>query len=103
MPDNFYKEDPLKAAKPAQTKSTSIKRPAPPSGNPNVQSSSDGEDDEAIELGGRDPRDRLLSERRLEKRERESYKNSFLTRFLEKYEGEEEKQVLKTERPPVQA
>ena len=36
MPDNFYKEDPLKASKPAPTKSASIKRPAPPSGNPNV-------------------------------------------------------------------
>lgn len=86
MPDNFYKEDPLKAAKP--TKSASIKRPVPPSGNPNLQkeSDSDGEDDEAIELmgGTRDPRDRLLSERRLEKRERESYKQSFLVKFLEK-------------------
>lgn len=91
MPDNFYKEDPLKAAKPAPTKSASIKRPVIPSGNPNLQSSSEGEDDEALELGGRDPRDRLLSERRLEKRERESYKHSFLTKFLEKYDGEEEK------------
>lgn len=106
MPENFYKEDPLKAAKPAPTKSSSIKRPVVPSGNPNLQkeSSSEGEDDEAIELGGRDPRDRLLSERRLEKRERESYKHSFLTKFIEKYEAEEEKQtVIKTERPPLQA
>ena len=108
MPDTFYKEDPLKAAKPAP-KSMSIKRPLQPqSGNPNLQhnnnSSSDGgEDDEANELGGRDPRDRLLSERRLEKRERESYKNSFLVRFLDKNEGEEEKKQLKTERPPLQA
>lgn len=104
MPDNFYKEDPLKAAKPAPTKSASIKRPVIPSGNPNLQSSSEGEDNEAMELGGgRDPRDRLLSERRLEKRERESYKHSFLTKFLEKYEDEEVKQTLKTDRPPVQA
>jgi hypothetical protein len=45
-----------------------------------------------MELGGvRDPRDRLLSERRLEKRERESYKHSFLTKFIEKCEAEEEK------------
>ena len=105
MPDNFYKEDPLKAAKPA-AKSTSIKRQLQPqSGNPNLQhnSSSDAEDDEAIDLGGRDPRDRLLSERRLEKRERESYKNSFLVRFIDKHEGEEEKHQVKTERPPLQA
>ena len=49
------------------------------------------QDEEAIEIEAgisRDPRDRLLSERRLEKRERESYKHSFLTKFIEKYENE---------------
>jgi hypothetical protein len=45
--------------------------------------------------GSRDPRDRLLSERRLDKRERESYKHSFLTKFLEKYDNNES---VKTER-----
>ena len=53
--------------------------------------------------GGRDPRDRLLSERRLDKRERESYKHSFLTKFMERCEDEEEKKTVlnvKSERPP---
>jgi hypothetical protein len=91
MPDNFYKDDPVKAAKP--TKAASIKRPVVASGNPNLkkESESEAEDDEAIELmgGTRDPRERLLSERRLEKRERESYKQSFLVKFFDKYEEEE--------------
>ena len=88
MPEAFYKEDPAKVKK----QSTSIKRQPPPSGNPNLSMDEDGsadEDDSAMELGGRDPRDRLLSERRLDKRERESYKHSFLTKFIEKYENEE--------------
>ena len=41
-------------------------------------------------MGDRDPREKLLSERRLEKRERESYKHSFLTKVMEKYNSDEE-------------
>ncbi len=70
--------------------STSVRRTAM-----TVQSDESSEDEEAIEMiGDRDPREKLLSERRLEKRERESYKNSFLTKLIEKYDdGEEEKKT----------
>ncbi len=43
-------------------------------------------------MGDRDPREKLLSERRLDKRERESYKHSFLTKMIEKYDDGEEEQ-----------
>ena len=70
--------------------STSVRRTAM-----TVQSDESSEDEETIEMiGDRDPREKLLSERRLEKRERESYKNSFLTKLMEKYDdGEEEKKT----------
>jgi hypothetical protein len=56
-----------------------------------AQSDESSEDEEAIDIiGDRDPREKLLSERRLDKRERESYKHSFLTKFLEKYDDNEE-------------
>ncbi len=56
-----------------------------------AQSDDSSEDEEAIDIiGDRDPREKLLSERRLDKRERESYKHSFLTKFLEKYDDIEE-------------
>ncbi len=56
-----------------------------------AQSDESSEDEEAIDIiGDRDPREKLLSERRLDKRERESYKHSFLTKFLEKYDDIEE-------------
>ncbi len=53
--------------------------------NPRRQAKSDDEDDEGTE------EDKLLSEKRLEKRERESYKYSFLTKYIEKFEEEEAK------------
>ena len=90
MPDNFYKEDPKVEKKKTMGKqtSTSVRRTAM-----TVQSDDSSEDEEVNEMiGDRDPREKLLSERRLEKRERESYKHSFLTKLMEKYEdGEEEK------------
>lgn len=48
--------------------------------NPRLQAKSDDEEEA-------DDEDRLLSEKQLDKRERESYKHSFLTKFLDK--GEE--------------
>jgi|LauGreDrversion4_2_1035121.scaffolds.fasta_scaffold219909_1 hypothetical protein len=60
--------------------------------NPRLRKASDEEEDyEAT----------LLSERQLDKRERESYKNNFLTKYIEKMEEFEEqqaasRQVLKT-------
>lgn len=50
--------------------------------NPRRQNQSD-DDEEG------DEEDKLLSEKRLEKRERESYKHSFLTKYMEKLESEE--------------
>ncbi len=95
MPDNFYKDDPKNDKKKVGAKqtSTSVRRAAM-----TAQSDDSSEDEEAIEImGDRDPREKLLSERRLEKRERESYKHSFLTKFIEKHEdAEEEKKTMKT-------
>lgn len=95
MPDNFYKDDPKNDKKKVTAKqtSTSVRRTAM-----TAQSEDSSEDEEAIEMmGDRDPREKLLSERRLEKRERESYKHSFLTKFIEKHEdAEEEKKTMKT-------
>ena len=59
--------------------------------NPRLRKGSDDEDDyEAT----------LLSERQLDKRERESYKNNFLTKYIEKMEETEQqaasRQVVKT-------
>lgn len=59
--------------------------------NPRLRKASDDEDDyEAT----------LLSERQLDKRERESYKNNFLTKYIEKMEETEQqaasRQVVKT-------
>lgn len=50
--------------------------------NPRRQAQSD-DDEEG------DEEDKLLSEKRLEKRERESYKHSFLTKYFEKHEDED--------------
>jgi hypothetical protein len=52
----------------------------------NKKAHSDDEDDNG-----------LLSEKQLEKRERESYKHNFLTKYMEKFE-EEEKRLSKTPR-----
>lgn len=55
--------------------------------NPRRQAKSDDEDEG-------DEEDKLLSEKRLDKRERESYKHSFLTKLLEKEDDEESKQTV---------
>lgn len=55
--------------------------------NPRRQAKSDDEDEG-------DEEDKLLSEKRLDKRERESYKHSFLTKLLEKEDDEESKQTM---------
>ena len=52
--------------------------------NPRRQAKSDDEDEEGLT-----EEERLLSEKLLEKRERESYKYSFLTKLLEKEADEE--------------
>lgn len=79
MPDNFYKDDKKKVI--GKQTSTSVRRTAMTG-----QSDESSEDEGAIEMmGDRDPREKLLSERRLDKRERESYKHSFLTKFMEKH------------------
>jgi hypothetical protein len=63
--------------------------------NPRRQAKSDDEDDEE----GLTEEERLLSERLLEKRERESYKYSFLTKLLEKEGAEEELQAAASQTP----
>lgn len=51
--------------------------------NPRLKKEDESDEDEDYETS-------LLSERKLDKRERESYKNNFLTKFLEKYEDTEQ-------------
>lgn len=55
--------------------------------NPRRQAKSDDEEDG-------DDEDRLLSEKQLEKRERESYKHSFLTKFLDKEDEQKQSQTV---------
>ena len=43
-------------------------------------------DEDAEDEEGMDPSEKLISDKKLEKEERESYKNSFLTKLFEKSE-----------------
>ena len=79
MPDAFYKDD-----KPQQ--STAKKPPASResvkvNSNPNKI---EEEDDESGE--------NLISDKRLDKDERENYKNSFLTKLFDNFEFQDDKQ-----------
>ena len=78
MPDAFYKD----------VKTTVVpqkQQAAHASMNPRLKKDDDSDEDEDYETS-------LLSERKLDKRERESYKNNFLTKFLEKFEDTEQQQ-----------
>ena len=75
MPDAFYKD--------VKTTVVPQKQPTLASMNPRLKKEDESDEDEDYETS-------LLSERKLDKRERESYKNKFLTKFLEKYEDTEQ-------------
>lgn len=84
MPEAFYKE--IKAPAPGHGSvkhSTSMNPRKQPHNQPeNDEDEEDYDNDSELIT---DPNERkLLSEKKLEKREREEYKNSFLTKFIQK-------------------
>ena len=84
MSDSFYKENSTKAVKPKDTQSVKSR----------VDTNIDDEED---------PSERLISDKKLEKQERDSYKNSFLFKLFENVDFAEDKRQTapKSERKPI--